>query len=334
MNSAVLKHSLQFLCFSGVPNYLITQPEPQHHARALEISETSRTRALRDLLQGQRTQSPLSEDKRREAMKRTEQLLAANTAIQSKPSTSIEITRAGAEKRLEEWAKQITIPPDTLGSTASASSIRLQEIQAEARSATLLEYHVLDDGVVIWVVDQTGKVFAVKQNIEKAKLQALIDSVRQVLEAEESASPNKKTATSRKKARTPLLQTLDALLIRPVKDYLPQDSNQPLVILPHDVLFLLPFACLMDSTGQYLTQRYIFSTAPSVGLLKFTREKIREQQNRENPKLLLMGNPRMPDPDLWLPLPGAEKEVKLIANQVNRKMEAGFSIPLCACAST
>jgi CHAT domain-containing protein len=149
-----------------------------------------------------------------------------------------------------------------------------------------------------------------------------------------------KPAASHKNARTPLyrpvLQTLDALLIRPVRDYLPKDSNQPLVILPHDVLFLLPFACLMDSSGQSLIQRYTFSTAPSVGLLKFTREKIREQQDRENPELLLMGNPRMPDPEMWLPLPGAEKEVKLIADLVNRNKTAGprKALPLIKAQAT
>ncbi len=306
-------------------NYLVAQPEPQYHEKALEISEASRTRALRDLLHGQRTQSPLTEEKRLAAMKYTEELFAAHTAAQSELLAASKMTRAGAEKRLEDWAQQITIPSDTLASTATAPVIQLQDIQAEARNATLLEYHVLDDGVVIWVVDQTGKVFAVKQNIAKEKLRSLIDSVRQVLEVEGFV----KSTASRKKARTPLLQTLDALLIRPMKDYLPKDSNQPLVILPHDVLFLLPFACLMDSSGQYLAQRYTFSTAPSVGLLKFTREKIREQQDRENPKLLLMGNPKMPD-EMWLPLPGAEKEVKLIADQVNRKKEAGFSIPHAA----
>jgi CHAT domain-containing protein len=122
------------------------------------------------------------------------------------------------------------------------------------------------------------------------------------LEVEGNVSRNKKMAASRKKARTPLyrpvLQTLDALLIRPVKNYLPKDSNQPLVILPHDVLFLLPFACLMDSSGQYLAQRYMFFPAPSVDLLKFTREKVREQQNRGSPILLLMGNPKMPGPEM------------------------------------
>jgi CHAT domain-containing protein len=198
------------------------------------------------------------------------------------------MTRASGKEHFEEWAKQIAIPPDTLGSTATAPAIKLPEIQAEVRqhNATLLEYHVLDDGVVIWVVNQTGKVTAVKQKIEKTKLQALIDSARQVLEVENANSRNQKSAVSRKKVRTPryrpVLQTPDALLIRPVRDYLPKDSTQPLVILPHDVLFLLPFACLTYSAGQYFAQRYTFSTAPSVGLLKFTREKTREQQDREN----------------------------------------------------
>ncbi|MGH7450256.1 MAG: CHAT domain-containing protein, partial [bacterium] len=80
----------------------------------------------------------------------------------------------------------------------------------------------------------------------------------------------------------------------------------------------------MDSSGKYLVERYTFSTAPSVGLLKFTRGRIREQQYRDKPKLLLMGNPAMPDAKIWPPLADTEQEVKWIAQNVNQKKSAGF----------
>jgi CHAT domain-containing protein len=227
---------------------------------------------------------------------------------------------------LETWAAPILIPPDTLGSTEGAPAIRMREIQAEAKTSTLLEYHVLDDGIAIWVVNQSGKVFSFKQNIPKARLQALIDSARQVLGVAGFGERNVKAVASGRETRTPVhvLQTLDSLLIQPVARYLPADSSRELIILPHDILFLLPFASLIDSSGKYLVERYTFSTAPSVGLLKFTRGRIREQQYREKPKLLLMGNPAMPDTKRWSPLPGAEQEVNRIAQNVNQKKGAGF----------
>ncbi len=329
-------HKLSFLedkqkLYADYISYLMVQPESQHHEKALEISEASRTRALKDLLQGQRIQTPFTVEKRIAATKRTEELFASHATGQIGPSSVSDLTRAGAEERLDDWAKQISIPPDTLGSTEGAPSIRMREIQAEARSATLLEYHVLDSCIAIWVINETGKVFGFKQNMPKAKLEALIDSARKALGVESLTFRNVKPVSTSKKSQAAqyrtVFQTLDSLLIQPVARYLPKDSSRQLMILPHDILFLLPFACLMNNNGQYLTQRYTFSTAPSIGLLKFTRGRIREQQDREKPKLLLMGNPKMPDPEMWSQLLGAEQEVKLIAKLVNQKKGAGFQAP-------
>ena len=119
------------------------------------------------------------------------------------------------------------------------------------------------------------------------------------------------------------MQNLDLLLIQPVARHLPQDGRTELIILPHNDLFMLPFACLIDSSGKYFVERYKFSTAPSVGLLKFARERIRQHQNRENSNLLLIGNPTMPNKKLWSPLPGAELEVQRIAKTVNEKKVGG-----------
>lgn len=296
-------------------NYLMTQMENSHRERALEISEASRTRALRDLLQGQRMQTPLAAEKRVAAAKRTKALFEKYAEAQI---DQIDISggfRAGVDDSLETWAAYLSIPPDTLGSTESAPAIKMQQIQEEAKTGTLLEYHVLEDGVAIWVVGQDGEVFSFKQEIAKTELEALVDSVRLVLGVAGAANRNAELANK------PVLQTLDSLLIQPIARYLPTDSSRELIILPHDVLFLLPFASLIDNNGKYLVERYTFSTAPSVGLLKFTRERIHKQQ-QENPRLLLMGNPEMPDAKRWSSLPGAEQEVTRIARYFKDKKGA------------
>ncbi len=234
-------HKLSFLenkqeLYHDYINYLMTQAENPHHERALEISEVSRTRALRDLLQGQSIQAPFAVEKRVAATKRTEELFQKFANAQIARAKFSDALRAGVDDSLETWATKILIPPDTLGSTEGAPAIRMREIQAEAKSSTLLEYHVLDDGVAIWVVSQSGKIFSFKQNIPKAKLQALIDSARQVLGVGSFSFRNVKPTTSGKKAETlaykSLLQTLDSLLIQAVVRYLPSDSSRELIILP------------------------------------------------------------------------------------------------------
>ncbi len=306
--------------------YLMQLPEPRHQERALEVSEASRTRALKDLLQGQRVQAPLSVEKRLEAQKRSEEL--AHPPLAAPQPGASTAAGAGAFASVEDWAAHIAIPPDTLGSSEGAPDIRLREIRAEAAHHTLLMYHVLPDGIAMWAITPEGKVYAHKQQgVTPDSLYSLIRSARRALGLPVDDLRGSRPVEAGEPAALPygrILRSLDSLLIEPLTGQLPADTTREIAILPHEILFLLPFACLVDQEGRYLVQRYSFSTSPSVGLLKFARGRIREQQGREAPRLLLMGNPTMPDPALWIPLPGAETEVLKIADHVNLKKGAGF----------
>lgn len=45
-----------------------------------------------------------------------------------------------------------------------------------------------------------------------------------------------------------------------------------LTIVPHDPLFQLSFAILLDSRNRYLVERYALNTIPAVGLLRYTEK--------------------------------------------------------------
>lgn len=306
-------------------SYLMQLPEPHYHERALEVSEASRTRALKDLLQGQRVQAPLSVEKRLEAQKRSEELAQSPPTA---PQPGMPAASAAAFTSVEDWAAHIAIPPDTLGSSEGAPELRLREIRAEAAHHTLLMYHVLPDGIAMWAITPDGKIYAHKQQgITADSLLALVRSARQAMGLRVDDLRGARPVGAREPATSPygrILRSLDSLLIEPLAAQLPVDTTREIAIIPHEVLFLLPFACLLDREGRYLVQRHSFTTSPSVGLLKFARGRIREQQFREAPRLLLMGNPIMPNPALWIPLPGAEREVLKIAEHVNQKKGTGF----------
>lgn len=306
-------------------SYLMQSPEPRHHERALEVSEASRTRALKDLLQGQRVQAPLSVEKRLEAQKRSEELARSPQAA---PQPGIPAANGPAFTSVEDWAARLAIPPDTLGSSEGAPDIRLREIRAEAAHHTLLMYHVLPDGIAMWAITPEGQVYAHKQQgITPDSLYSLVRSARRSLGLRVEDLRGSRPVETSEPAALPygrVLRSLDSLLIEPLREQLPADTTREIVLIPHEILFLLPFACLLDQEGRYLVKRHSFTTSPSIGLLKYTRGRIREQQGREAPRLLLMGNPAMPNPALWMPLPGAEREVLKIADHVNQKKGAGF----------
>jgi CHAT domain-containing protein len=92
----------------------------------------------------------------------------------------------------------------------------------------------------------------------------------------------------------PKLQQSYQLLIQPIAYFLPTDPNAPVIFIPHQSLFLVPFVALQDPTGQYLIEKHTILTAPAIQILQFTRQsrqKVRQLSLQNN---LVVGNPTMP----------------------------------------
>ncbi|WP_333251366.1 CHAT domain-containing protein [Microcoleus sp. B4-C3] len=116
-------------------------------------------------------------------------------------------------------------------------------------------------------------------------------------------------------------------MIQPIADLLPTDPNAPVIFIPHQSLFLVPFAALQDPTGQYLIEKHTILSAPAIQILKLTRQsrqKVRQLSLQNN---LVVGNPTMPkigNPPRQLdPLPGSEQEAITIAQLLNTKPITG-----------
>lgn len=55
------------------------------------------------------------------------------------------------------------------------------------------------------------------------------------------------------------------LLVRGAEPFLPTGPEDPFVIVPHGILFYVPFACLRDrKTGKYMLEKYAFSVSASL----------------------------------------------------------------------
>jgi CHAT domain-containing protein len=126
------------------------------------------------------------------------------------------------------------------------------------------------------------------------------------------------------------LQLLHSLLIAPIQDLLPADPDQPVVMVPQDVLFLVPFAALQAKPQDYLIAHHTLVTIPSLAVLGLTQQRLAAL--RSGPRLqgrnqraqalgqqvLVVGNPQMPPvpgaiPRPLPPLPGAALEAEAIA---------------------
>jgi CHAT domain-containing protein len=169
-----------------------------------------------------------------------------------------------------------------------AGKLSLAQLQAALRPGEgVVEYHGVGDRLVVWMITRErfeGQTISLSQ----ATLAKDVDAFRQAI-------------IQRKRDVDTLGQALYAKLIAPVK----LGDTKRLFVVPHGPLHYLPFQALHDGQS-YLIARTAVAIWPSasVGGLLWQRP------NQAINALLAFGNPATREN---VPLPGAEREVKEVA---------------------
>ncbi|MGK7933783.1 MAG: CHAT domain-containing protein [Microcystaceae cyanobacterium] len=78
------------------------------------------------------------------------------------------------------------------------------------------------------------------------------------------------------------LYQLHQILIEPIAEFLPTDSNQNVVFIPQDSIYRVPFAALMDANGQYLIENYTISISPNIGIYQLLHDKLQQKATQIN----------------------------------------------------
>ncbi|MEM7539588.1 MAG: CHAT domain-containing tetratricopeptide repeat protein, partial [Chloroflexota bacterium] len=170
-----------------------------------------------------------------------------------------------------ELAELVAKPMSDLDFAQEAKS-RIAHIQTEIldNETTLIEYQVLEDRLLAWVIDRDNFT-TVEPELPRTELNRQIEFLRNLI--------------SEREASTKELANLYEHLIAPLKPYI-QHTN--LIIVPHNQLHYLPFAALWDADNeQYLLEQYTISYAPSASTLKHLIDK----QNPNDGRFLVMGAP-------------------------------------------
>lgn len=219
----------------------------------------------------------------------------------------------------------------TIAQTPNLSEIRRV---AQDQQATLIEYAIVstensrEDTLYIWVVNPSGEIHFTSESLPvgNQSLKEIIEQSRVALGARlrggfELVNPEPQPAAQRE-----TLRSLYQLLIQPIQGWLPENDTDHIVFIPQDDLFLVPFPALLNDDDQPLIADHTILTAPSIQVLKLTRQK-QEQLNHPNAmtgdEALLVGNPTMPDTLRLDQLPGAEAEVDAIAPLYNAQPLTG-----------
>ena len=163
--------------------------------------------------------------------------------------------------------------------SSSLSSIEIQNRMPA--SAQILEYAMLDDRLVIWVVTKEG----IKHNVVPVSAEALTEKVSAFLEMV-NRQPIGTDIHYRDRA-----SELYKELIAPIEEFL--DKSKTLCIVPDKTLHYLPFAALVSpATGKYLIEEFDLGTAASGSLLVKLSEAAEAKAGGADEKLLGIGNPK------------------------------------------
>ncbi len=260
---------------------------------ALLIAERARARSFIDLLSGREIESSRPGDE--EVLREVRKLDDGSRGDAQKPAARLATLR----REQPELVSLTYVPPPSL------DGLRQEAI---SRKATIVEYFLGREALSIWVVKPDGAIECARSPAGRREIERIVQGMREDLNRNlEKSDP------------LPALRRLYELLVEPVEDRLPKDAGELVIIVPHGELFLVSFAALLDRGGRFFIERHKLALAPSTGVLEYTRRKKERVIHAAAPRLLAVGNPRMPergDPAQPLgPLPGAEEEVEALARR-------------------
>ena len=276
---------------------------------ALEAAEAGRARAFADLLnqrqiRGRRTdQAPLRD--LRTALSSDQASLPARGPAAASPGLRTGSDRVGeALQRLQQQNRE-------LASLVAVESPKADEIKAIAKrlDATLVEYLVTQDALLIWVVSPSGRVDHVRTGTTAPKIEGLVTTLRRGLESPTLAD------LKNPRVLAPQLRALHDLLVSPILSRLPPAAPaSTVVVIPHGATALVPFAALENARGVPLVERYTIAVAPSISIFRYTPAK--RQELRGADAALIVSDPVPPAASQLERLPGTLQEGRLVARRI------------------
>jgi len=282
--------------------YLISRLwEQGEFQEAFAYAERARARAFLELLGNAQvdlsraTDDPLIA----EAERQRSQLVSLQNAYAAEQAKALNERDQGRLDRLSAQREEarnayaqlltrIKLASPDYAAHVEVETVALEAVQQEVLDAetTLIEYVVLDEHTLAWVIDQDG-FQVIELPIDQDDLTDQVEELYTLI-------------TEGQEFDVELANALYRSLFAPLAAHI---RHTNLVIAPHGVLHYLPFAALWDAErDRYLIEEYAVTYVPSASVLNL----ILDNRNQDAGQLLALGNPDRS-------LPKAEAEVQAVA---------------------
>jgi len=187
--------------------------------------------------------------------------------------------------------------------------LTLDQIQKNlSQQAQIVQYAVLEDKLLIWVVTQNSFEI-VEEKISLSGLRDRVDSYWGVVSSLSIDRENEANATKQAKE-------LYEILIAPLEARNLLDKKKSVCIVPDKVLNYLPFNALVSTkTGRYIIDEYHLTFAPSANVYLRCSEWALQRSGKTDESLLSLGNPSFDRQAFPLEnLPASEREANNVAS--------------------
>lgn len=217
-----------------------------------------------------------------------------------------------------------------------------QQIQQTAQrlQASILEYFVTENNLVIWLITPNGQSHTVAVPIQPAAFDSLLNICylgfnqmpgdNRAIRAPDFVGRNVIVVGASAKINFAAYFTklYQILFPKKIQTHLPQGKNAKLLLVPDRKLSIIPIMALQDSSKHCLLEKYSAHQVPGIGVLLRTHEilKARKRTKKmEQDDILVFGNPEMPQwgNSILRRLDGAEEEVRAIANSLQTDFQIG-----------
>jgi CHAT domain-containing protein/tetratricopeptide (TPR) repeat protein len=302
-------------CFTELADLLVKLNRPEE---ALEIAEKGRARSFLDLMEG-RARGNASSDGVAQVDSSPTLNLDKKEADTSRSTFSFQsTTKAGAVRGGELISHPGNLVEPSAITNVHAEAPTLEEIRALVKTSdsTAIEYFVLPDKILIWVIKPTGEISLAPPVVIDRK--NLVEKVRRTYSSIVSRPASMKDLQLLDSQRQENLKDLYKLIIQPVETFLPKSPDAVVMIIPHGPLFSIPFAALIAPNDRLFVEDHTIAYAPAIGVLRATH-RLADLVAYEPDRLLALGNPVTNATSNLGSLPYAEKEVKQVAELFGNK---------------
>lgn len=231
---------------------------------AFAVAERAKARSLEETLRQSHLDSELSTAEQQKRDDLDQRLVTLNRQILSGQGDTPLLRRNLNDARVEWERFQVEAAishPELRIQTLNVRPAGALAVPAGLRDAVVIEYVVSRAHTIVFALTQSGKgprIAARVINVSRAQLDREVGDFRARIERRDYDGAR-------------LARSLYDLLLGPVEALI--EGHKLLVVVPHDILWRVPFQALLRPDETYIIQRQAVAYAPSLAMLRASEDR-------------------------------------------------------------